>query len=232
MSYGYRRNRYKNRNRSTYHSYNSQDNGTGFGEIEFHWKDGATPSVKFNKIAHSGRSELLMVSLVAESQRIKQIRAALAPTGNKANNANRVSATAGGVKTNIPGREAWEAGAPGNLNPSAEGYLCYQHKLGFGLCHALFVTKAPGFLLVLSEEALWQELNTTRFTTPLLREWMPYLEQQLRDCNRLEDAHVYGCRCGILTATTKKLDEIVIAGLTSGEIVIPEEEPALAAAVA
>jgi len=84
--------------------------------------------------------------------------------------------------------------------------------------------------MVVTEESLWQELNTTRFTTPILRKWMPYIETKLRECNRLEDAHVFSCRCGILSATTKKLDEIVIAGLRDGSITIPHQDRALAVA--
>ncbi len=83
---------------------------------------------------------------------------------------------------------------------------------------------------IVTEESLWQELNTTRFTTPILREWIPFIDRKLRECNRLENAHVYGCQCGILTATTTKLDEIVIGGLKDGDIVIPRDCPVTAAA--
>ena len=198
-----------------------------YGELEMVWKDGGTPGVKLHKIAHSGRSELLMFAIVAETQRIKQIRAALVP--DKKGN-SRVSASASGIKTNIPGREEWYASTPHRLVPSAEGYLCYQHKIGYGLAHAVFITKAPGFMMVVTEESLWQELNSTRFTTPILREWMPYIEKELRECSRLEDAHVFGCKCGILSATTTKLDEIVIEGLSKRHISIPRQDPALAVA--
>ncbi len=219
-----RRHRYRGGN---YHSLATPpQEGAKYGDIEFTWKDGGTPACKFNKIAHSGRSELLMVSLIAESHRIKQIRAALAPNPK---GTNRVSIIAGGVRTNRPGEPDWYANTPGRLTPSVEGYICYQSKLGYGLAHAVFVTKTPGFMLVMSEESLWQELNTTRFTTPLLREWMPYIEKKLREYNRLENAHVFGgCQCGILTASTKKLDEIVLEGLTDRHIAIPSLDSGLA----
>ena len=29
---------------------------------------------------------------------------------------------------------------------------------------------------VVTAESLWQELKSDRFTTPLLREWMPYID--------------------------------------------------------
>ena len=32
---------------------------------------------------------------------------------------------------------------------------------------------------------------------------------------------MFGCNCGVLTATTQKLDEIIAEGLESGELLIP-----------
>lgn len=98
------------------------------------------------------------------------------------------------------------------------------------MAHALFVTKAQGFMMVVTADSLWRELNTTRFTTPLLKEWVPYIEKRLRTDNLLEEAHVFNCTCGILSATTSKLDEIVTDGLKKRHITIPDQEPALAVA--
>lgn len=184
------------------------------GDVEFSGRDILTPAVKFDKLAISGRGELLLISLIADTQRVKQIRAILCG-GAKA------VAQASGIKVNQPGGEHWRAHTPGRLNPSAEGYQCYTHKLGYGLAHALFITRSPGFMKVVTPESLWQELNDIRFTTPILQAWVPYLEAELRAQERLEDAHVFNCKCGILTATTKKLDEIVSLGLEQRELVIP-----------
>ncbi len=205
----------------------SDNDSERFGTIEFSWKDGGTPPLKFNKIAHSGRSELMMVSLIAETQYVKSVRAALVPDKK---GSSRVSVVAGGVKTNVPEREDWYASMPGRLYCGSDGYHVYTHKLGHGLAHAVFITKAPGFMMVVTEESLWQELNTTRFTTPILREWIPFIDRKLREISRLENAHVYECQCGILTSTTTKLDEIVIDGLKSGDIIIPRDCPVTAAA--
>jgi hypothetical protein len=198
-----------------------QDPEPKYGSLELQWKDGGIPGCKLNRIAHSGRRELLMFSIVCETQRVKQIRAVLA--GADIKNKNRVQAAVADIKTNIPGREEWYASTPYGLFPSAEGYTVYQHKLGYGLAHAVFVSRAPGFMLVFSEAALWQELNTTRFTTPILREWVPQIDKALRAENRLEDAHVFNCQCGILTATTSKLDEVVVKLLSRGKIDIPQQ---------
>ncbi len=204
-----------------------QQFGEGFGEAEFSWKDGGTGPMKFNKIAHTSNHELLMVSLVAEQQHVKQLRAALVPVKGAA---PKVTIEGADIKTNVIGREDWQAQYPGKLRPSVEGYSIWSHKIGYGLAHALIVTKTPGFMMVVTEGTLWLELCTTRFTTPILREWMPYIEKQLRACSRLADAHTFNCQCGVMTASTKKLDDIVIAGLTTGDIVIPRDCPVTAAA--
>ena len=184
-----------------------------WGDLEIQGKDFSTPAVKFDKLAVGGRGELLLVSLVAETQRVKQIRAILCG-GAKAT----IQAT--GVKLTRPGDEPWQAREPGRLYPTTDGYVCQTHKLGFGLAHALFLTRTPGFMKVVTSESLWQELNDVRFTTPLLKAWVPYIEDRLRSDERLEDAHAFQCRCGILSAMTRHLDEVVSQGLADHKITI------------
>jgi hypothetical protein len=185
-----------------------------FGAIEFSGKDIQTPPVQFDRIAVGGRGELLLLSLIADTQRVKQIRAILC-------GAAKAVAQAGGVKVNQPGREPWEARQPGRVLPTPEGYQVYTHKLGYGLAHALFVNRMPGFMKVVTEESLWRELNDVRFTTPILGGWMQYIGAQLREADLLEDAHAYRCRCGVLSATTQQLDEVVARGLAEGHLRIP-----------
>lgn len=193
----------------------SYDDTRKFGDIDFQGKDISLPAVKFDRLAISGRGELLLVSLFAEAQRVKAIRAILCG-GAKA------TANAAGIKVNRPGQENYYAHTPGRLNPSVEGYQVWTHKLGFGLVHALFITRTPGFMKVVTEESLWQELKGSRFTTPILRPWMPHIESRLREKDLLEDAHVFNCNCGIMSANTKHLDEIVSEGLSRYEIRVVE----------
>jgi hypothetical protein len=195
-------------------SYRDDDKPQKFGDIDFSGKDIGIPAVPFDKLAISGRGELLLLSIFCDTMRVKAIRAILCG-GAKA------TANAGGVKVNQPGAESWYAHMPGRLTPTTEGYQVFTHKIGFGMAQALFITRMPGFMKVVTEESLWQELNSTRFTTPILREWVPYIENTLRYEERLEDAHVFNCKCGILTATTQSLDKIVSEGLQQRELIIP-----------
>lgn len=181
------------------------------GTIEFQGKDFATPPFPFDRLAVSGRGELLLASLVAPTQNVKQIRAIL-------NGGAKAVVMAGGVKVNQPSREEYYAHAPGKLTPSADGYQTFTHKLGYGQAHALFLTRSDGFMKVVTPDSLWQELNHVRFTTPLLKEWMTYLGKSLREEGLLEEAHVFQCSCGVLSATTRHLDDIVSRGLRDGHI--------------
>jgi hypothetical protein len=188
-----------------------------FGSFELQGKDVSSLDHPYDRLAASGRGELLLLSFVAATQSIKQIRAVLC------NPKSKVVVNASGAKINQPSRAAYYAHQPGKMTPSSDGYFCFTHKLDYGQAHALFMTKSPGFMPVVNEESLWQELNDVRFTTPILRQWMPYIEQELRKQELLEEAHVFNCACGVLSAQTKHLDVIVSDGLSSGAITIPSE---------
>ena len=190
------------------------EDGRIFGGISFDGKDIAIPEVPFDKLAISGRGELLLLSIFTDAMRVKAIRAILCG-GAKA------YANAAGVKVNQVGGETWRAHTPGRLTPTADGYQIYTHKLNYGMTHALFITRMPGFMKVVTPESLWQELNNVRFTTPILKEWIPYIEETLRYEERLENAHTFNCNCGILSATTQSLDKIISEGLQQHELIIP-----------
>ena len=195
-------------------SYHDPDKPRKFGDIDFSGKDIGIPAVPFDKLAVSGRGELLLLSVFTDQMRVKAIRSVLCG-GAKA------TCQAAGVKVGQKGCEDWHKHTPGRLTPTPDGYVVHQHKLGYGMAHALFITRMPGFMKVITEESLWQELKDVRFTTPILREWMPYIEATLRYDERLEDAHTFGCQAGILSATTESLDRIVSQGLQQRELIIP-----------
>src|SRR3954454_16694893 len=123
-----------------------------FGDIDFAGKDIGIPTVPFDKLAISGRGELLLLSIFADQMRVKAIRAVLCG-GAKA------TCQAAGVKVGQPGDEYWRKHTPGRLTPTADGYQVFTHKLGYGMAHALFITRMPGFMKVITEESLWQELK-------------------------------------------------------------------------
>jgi hypothetical protein len=70
------------------------------------------------------------------------------------------------------------------------------------------------------DDALWQELKQERFTTPMLRGWLPYIREQLELKSLLSRCHTFDCTCCVLTATSADLDSIVERGLKYGSIEI------------
>jgi len=178
----------------------------------FEWSDGESVDirVRFDKLAvHQNR--LLFISLVAFSQDIKAIRAGLAAGLNSA------------IRLRIAIPTDHESDLPSSVWPSQIGYRIDAHRLGYGSVHALFTCRQPGFLPNDSDGALWQELKQERFTTPLLRGWLPHIRKELETENLLVPCQTLDCTCCVLTATSADLDSIVESGLKNGLISIKDE---------
>jgi hypothetical protein len=179
----------------------------------FEWFDAKSIHIqaRFDKVAvHQNR--LMFISLVAYSQDAKAIRAGLAAGLNSPMRLRNVTLSRG--EECIVPTDAW---------PSLQGYRVDAHRLGFGSLHAMFTSREQGFLLNDSDDALWQELKQERFTTPLLRAWLPYLQGELVIRNLLNRCDAFDCNCGVLTATSADLDSIVESGLKSGAISIRDD---------
>jgi hypothetical protein len=179
----------------------------------FEWFDDESIHIqaRFDKVALH-ENKLVFISLVAFSQDVKAIRAALA-----AGLASPI------WLKNVKLSKDGESKVPESVWPSPSGYRIDAHKLGLGSIHALFTCRQQGFLPNDSDEALWQELKQERFTTPLLRGWLPYVRKELEFKSLLAHCHTLDCTCCILTAVSADLDSIVESGLKHGLISIQEE---------
>ena len=179
---------------------------------QFEWSDGKSIHIeaRFNKVAlHQNR--LLFISLVAFSQDVKALRAAFAAGLDSPIQLKNVTLSRDG-----------EATVPGDVRPSLGGYRLDTHRLGFGSIHALFTCRQQGFLPNDTDDALWQELKQERFTTPLLRGWLPYIRKELEIKSLLSRCHTLDCTCCVLTATSADLDSIVEFGIKNGLIRIEQ----------
>ena len=179
----------------------------------FEWSDAKSIHIqaRFDKVApHQDR--LVFISLVAFSQDAKAIRAALS------------AGVASPIRLkNVTLSRDGESKVPDSVSPSPSGYRIDAHRLGFGSIHALFTCRQDGFLASDSDDALWQELKQERFTTPLLRGWLPYVRKELELKSLLARCHTLECTCCILAAASADLDSIVETGLKSGSISIQVE---------
>jgi len=187
-----------------------------FGEVCFSGEDSNWDPLKYDRLAVGASGALMFISLIGPTAIVAGIRAYL-------NTNKKVTITAsGGQIKRASAHLRGTARNPGNIARVAEGYRTEFHKVDYGAAHAIFITKSPGFLLSTEEEAIWQELNTDRFTTPLLRGWMPWLMKTLTRSKLLVEAECYRCKCGELTCTTSDLDALVGAGIKEGHLKFEE----------
>ncbi|MFI5459167.1 MAG: hypothetical protein ACHRXM_27375 [Isosphaerales bacterium] len=181
---------------------------------QFEWSDAKSIHIqaRFDRVAlHENR--LAFISLVAFSQDVKAIRAAFAAGLDSPMRLKNVTLSKDDDST-----------VPGSVWPSPGGYRIDAHRLGFGSIHALFICRQQGFLPNDSDDALWQELKQERFTTPLLRGWLPHVRKELEIKNLLTRCHTLECTCCILTATSADLDSIVEFGLKNSIVKIEGEQ--------
>src|ERR1043165_8480584 len=111
----------------------------------------------------------------------------------------------------------------GNINRThlarcPEGYRIYRTKFDYGLWHVLCLGKREGFMPVMTEETIWQLLQKDQFTTPLLREWVPWLLQTMKKQGAVIPLTQYGCQAGLLLADNETLDTLVCEGIQNGHL--------------
>ncbi len=186
----------------------------GIGKIEFSWSEGGVPACEFNKMAITGKGELLMVSFLTTPRDCKLIGSMVA------NGAAASKVQINGWTVWLKAEDKGKNRLPGSMTASYEGYEIHRCKLGFNLEHVLLITKNPAFLMINSPEALWRVLTGERYTTPVLECWLPYLRDTMIKLGYLEDAYAHGCRCGMLSMSRTQLDLLVVDGLTKGLITI------------
>jgi SNF2 family DNA or RNA helicase len=100
-----------------------------------------------------------------------------------------------------------------DLSKAPDGYRIYRTKMDYGLWHVLCLAKRDGFLPVVSDETIWQLLQSDRFTTPLLREWVPWLCQEMKRRNVIIELTQNGCHAGLMLTDNDCLDAIVGKGI-------------------
>jgi hypothetical protein len=180
--------------------------------------------VEVDRFAVDSKGYLVLLSVVADGMRIKQVRAMLARSKI------RTHVSIEGVKYCFPRtpEKAYNSEALNRngktIAPSEAGYDSFTQKLDYGMGHALFLSNAVGFMPVMDEVSLWNELRSERFTTPIIREWTPYIMDRLTSLGLLKWCRCYRASSATLECETPQLDEIVSYGLKSGLIAIPNPD--------
>ena len=137
---------------------------------------------------------ILVASVAGSGTAIKAVRAALAT---------------GKCTFTIDGAE--EIGSYVEMSRFKGGYRFHVHKLASDVAHLVAIAKLPGLLPVYSHGALYHELKSERFTTPILRDWLPDLEAELTNRRLLSVAEMHGITSALLGATSDDLDQCLSA---------------------
>lgn len=173
--------------------------------------------MEWDKIAVDATANLMFLSAVGYAQMAKALRAGLAsnlkdPMKLLGAGGSQATLFANGRSRGVHGATCY-----------AGGYHAANYRLNRDQVHITFVAKSRGLLMNDSDEALWQELKHERFETPLLRSWVPYIKQQLLAIESLHPCWCYDCELWELSTNTKTLDDIVVAGVTAGELKIAKD---------
>jgi hypothetical protein len=98
------------------------------------------------------------------------------------------------------------------------GYQAALARLAPGAVHLAALAKIPGMMPDMSDARLWAELSSERYTTPLLRQWTPWIRRKLVATGGIVAAAGYAANSGVLTATPEELDELVSSGVRNGHL--------------
>jgi hypothetical protein len=79
--------------------------------------------------------------------------------------------------------------------------------------HLVALAKIPGPMPNMSDGHLWAELSGPRYTTPLLRAWIPWLKTAMRDGGGIVVADGFAATVGVLKTEPEALGEIVSQGV-------------------
>jgi hypothetical protein len=91
-------------------------------------------------------------------------------------------------------------------------------KLAPGVIHLVAVAKIPGLMPNLSDNHLWTELSGPRYTTPLLRSWIPWLKRAMTKDGGIIVAEGLAARVGVLKTEPVELDELVSRGVKESHL--------------
>ena len=86
-------------------------------------------------------------------------------------------------------------------------------KLAPGVIHLVALAKIPGLMPNMSDDHLWAELTGPRYTTPLLRSWIPWLKDTMTECGGIVGANGFRATVGVLKTEPEALDELVSQGV-------------------
>lgn len=92
--------------------------------------------------------------------------------------------------------------------------------------HVVAVAKDDRIVLSDSDDSLWNSIRSDRFTTPVLRSWVPWIRETVKSSPAYGSCRILGKASGFQTdvcvfrCTTERLDDIVSTGIKDGHLVL------------
>ena len=92
-------------------------------------------------------------------------------------------------------------------------YTAALARLATGVIHLVALARIPGLMPNMSDDHLWAELTGSRYTTPLLRAWIPRIKETMVNGGGIVVASGFNATVGVLKTEPEALDEIVSQGV-------------------
>ena len=97
-------------------------------------------------------------------------------------------------------------------------YTATVAKLAPAVIHIVALAKIPGLMPNMSDDHLWAELTGPRYSTPLLRSWMPWLKKVMAQGGGIVVAKSFTSTVGVLRTEPDELDALVTLGVKEGHL--------------
>ena len=149
--------------------------------------------LRLDALASDADNSVMLLSVAGQQATIKRMRAYLA--------------------SNAKGIMQQEGRTYVNLGKYKDGYTFHSTALAPYIWHMIAVARRPGLLPVLSEDTLWAELMSHRFTTPLRREWMPSILARMKADRHIRELDCYNCEAWLVDCDSEALDGHVTDGI-------------------
>lgn len=106
------------------------------------------------------------------------------------------------------------------------GYRIAKSKLGrFNAVHVVAVARIDGLIFGDLHESLSDFILSSQITTPVLKQWIPYLVDQLQEGQMIDQLHCYEISAYQCQFDSQALDEIVSKAVCDQSLSIPVRNP-------
>jgi len=171
------------------------------------WADEFGGRMKIHRRHHPEQSGLLMLSATGPDTAIKSVRANLYQPDLESEFL---------LETNDQTQRMIKARL--TLDGKPVVYKATVAKLAPGVIHLVALAKIPGLMPNISDDHLWTELISPRYTTPLLRSWIPWLKRIMAQGGGIVVADGVAANVGVLRTEPDELDALVTLGVKEGHL--------------